>query len=91
MEQVPTGPNSRFYLRRVAPLINKSKNLIKYCSDPEEKEARDYSEELGIGGKDNIKVDFRETGCEGVDWIHMAQDRDKWRDLVNTVVNLRAQ
>jgi hypothetical protein len=38
---------------------------------------------------DNIKMDLREIGCGGVDWIDMAQDRDQWRDLVNTVLNLR--
>jgi hypothetical protein len=38
---------------------------------------------------DNIKMDLRETGWDGVDWIDMAQDRDQWRDLVNTVLNLR--
>jgi hypothetical protein len=38
---------------------------------------------------DNIKIDLRETGWDGMDWIHMAQDRDQWRDLVNTVMNLR--
>jgi hypothetical protein len=35
---------------------------------------------------DNIKIDLRETG---VDWVHLAQDRDQWRALVNTVMNLR--
>jgi hypothetical protein len=37
---------------------------------------------------DNIKTDLRELGWDGV-WIEMAQDRDKWRALVNTVLNLR--
>jgi hypothetical protein len=39
--------------------------------------------------EDNIRLNFREIGWEGVDWIHLAQDRDQWRDLVNTVMNLR--
>jgi hypothetical protein len=34
-------------------------------------------------------MDLREIGWEGVDWIDMAQDRDKWRALVNTVLNRR--
>jgi hypothetical protein len=38
---------------------------------------------------DNIKMDLREIGWDGEDWIDMAQDRDKWRALVNTVLNLR--
>jgi hypothetical protein len=41
------------------------------------------------GWVDNIKMDLRETGWDGVDWIDMAQDRDQWRALVNTVMNLR--
>jgi hypothetical protein len=38
---------------------------------------------------DNIKMDLREIGWDGVDWVDMAQDRDQWRALVNTVMNLR--
>jgi hypothetical protein len=38
---------------------------------------------------DNIKMDVRETGWDGMDWIDLAQDRDQWRALVNTVMNLR--
>jgi hypothetical protein len=38
---------------------------------------------------DNIKMDLREIGWDGVDWIDMAQDRDQWRALVKTVLNLR--
>jgi hypothetical protein len=39
--------------------------------------------------EDNIKMDLREIGFGDVDWIHWAQDRDRWRALVNTVMNLR--
>jgi hypothetical protein len=37
----------------------------------------------------NIKMDLRETGWDGVDCINLAQDRDQWRSLVNTVINFR--
>jgi hypothetical protein len=39
--------------------------------------------------EDNIKMDLGEIGFGYVDWIHWAQDRDRWRALVNTVMNLR--
>jgi hypothetical protein len=38
--------------------------------------------------EDNIKMDLREIAFGDVDWIHLAQDRDRWRALVNTVMNL---
>jgi hypothetical protein len=38
--------------------------------------------------EDNIKMDLREIGFGDADWIHLAQDRDRWRALVNTVMNL---
>jgi hypothetical protein len=34
-------------------------------------------------------MDLRETGWVGVDWIHLAQDKDRWRAVVNTVMNLQ--
>jgi hypothetical protein len=37
----------------------------------------------------NIKMDLREIGWYGMHWIDLAQDRDQWRALVNTVMNLR--
>jgi hypothetical protein len=39
--------------------------------------------------EDNIKMDFREIGFWDVDWIHWAQDRGRWRALVNTVMSLQ--
>jgi hypothetical protein len=38
---------------------------------------------------DNIKIDVREIGWDGMNWFDLAQDRDRWRALVNTVMNLR--
>jgi len=37
--------------------------------------------------EDNIRIHRRETGWEGVEWIYVAQDKDQWRALVNTVMN----
>jgi hypothetical protein len=39
--------------------------------------------------QDNINMDFREIGWGGMDWIDLTQDRDHWRALVTTVMNLR--
>jgi hypothetical protein len=39
--------------------------------------------------EDNIKIDLREIGWGGMDWIDLTQDRDQWKALVNTVMNLR--
>jgi hypothetical protein len=39
--------------------------------------------------EDNIRMDLREIGWGNMDWIGLAQDRDQWRALVNTVMNLQ--
>jgi hypothetical protein len=38
--------------------------------------------------EDNVRMDVREIGCKDVDWMHLVQDRDQWRAVVNTVMNL---
>jgi hypothetical protein len=43
----------------------------------------------GCRWEDNIKRDVQELGCGGMDWIDLAHDRDRWRALVNAVMNLR--
>jgi hypothetical protein len=49
----------------------------------------DHWEDQDVGGWTNIKMDLREIGWNSMDWIDLAQDRDQWRALVNTVMNLR--
>ena len=41
--------------------------------------------------EDNIRMDLREVGCGCVDWMELAQDRDRWHALVSAVMNLRVQ
>jgi hypothetical protein len=38
--------------------------------------------------EDNNKMNLRKVRCGGMDWIYLAQDRDRWRDVVNAVMNL---
>ena len=49
---------------------------------------RDYWVDPDVDG-DNIKMDLQEVGGAFKDWMELAQDRDRWRALVSTVMNLR--
>jgi hypothetical protein len=42
-------------------------------------------------GEANIRIDLQEVGFRGIDWIGLAQDRDRWLAIVNAVMNLRVQ
>ena len=44
---------------------------------------------LKLRWEDNIKMDLQEVGCGLMEWIELAQDRDRWRALVTAVMNLR--
>jgi hypothetical protein len=39
--------------------------------------------------EDNIRMNLREIWWEGVDWMHLVQDRDQWQDLVNMIINFQ--
>jgi 3-oxoacyl-ACP reductase-like protein len=39
--------------------------------------------------EENIKADFQEAGCGGLEWIELVKDRDRWRALVNALMSLR--
>jgi hypothetical protein len=60
------------------------RNAYRYWRESQKE--RDHWEDQDV---DNIKMDLREIGWDGVDWIDMAQVRTQWRALVNTVLNLR--
>jgi hypothetical protein len=56
----------------------------------EKPEGKNHLEDPGLNGRiDNIKMDLQEVVCEGMDRVGLAQGRDRWRALVNAVMNLR--
>jgi hypothetical protein len=59
--------------------------FYKLVENPEEKRPLGRPRRRRV---DNIKMDVREIGWDGMDWIDLAQDRDQWRVLVNAVMNL---
>ena len=82
-----------FYLRDYwRRLLNEDLNDL-YCSPnivlvgkPEGKRPLERPRRRWV---DNIRMDLQEVGCGYVDWIGLAQDRDRWRTLVSAVMNLR--
>jgi hypothetical protein len=54
----------------------------------ESQKERNHWEDQNVGGWTILILDLREIGWGRVDWIDMAKDRDQWRALVNTVLNL---
>jgi hypothetical protein len=50
---------------------------------------RDHSEDQDVDGRIILKVDFRKLSWEEMDWIHVAQDGDRWRAVANTIMSFR--
>jgi hypothetical protein len=66
--------------------LNFQNNIVTLVGKPEGKRPLGRPRRRWV---DNIKMDLIEIGWNGMDWTDMAQDRDRWRALVNTAMNLR--
>jgi hypothetical protein len=71
------------YVARIKPMGNANRILVR------ESVGKTSLRRTSCRWEDNIKMYLKETVCEGVDWIHLAQDRDQWLAVVYTVINLR--
>ena len=77
-----------FYLTHIASIVRMGERRGVYrvlVGKPEGKRPLGRPRRMW---EDNIKMDLQEVGCGGMDWIELAQDRDRWRTL-NVVMNLR--
>jgi hypothetical protein len=70
----------------IARMGEKRNSYMILVGKPEEKTPLRRQRHMWM---DNIKMDFREIGGGGIDWIDLAQDRGQWKALMNTVMNLR--
>jgi hypothetical protein len=69
----------------VACMVRGEKCTGLWWDGPKE---RDHLEDQGVDGEDGIGMDVMEIGWGAVEWIHIAQDRDRWQAVVNAVRNL---
>ena len=70
-------------------LANMGERRVEYGVLVEKPEGNRPVRRLKRSWEDNIKMDLREVGWEGMDWIYLAQNRDRWRAFMNAVMNLR--
>jgi hypothetical protein len=81
--------NRHYCVRWTGPVARKREKKNAYRVLIGEPEGKRPLGRLRRRWVDNIKMDLREIEWDSVDWIDMAQDRDRWRALVNTEMNLR--
>ena len=74
------------WARHVARMGEKRGIYRVLVGEPEGKRPLERSR---IRWEDNIKLDLKEIGCVGMDWIELAEDRDRWRAFLNKVMDLR--